>query len=385
MNYKATARAGSNIAFIKYWGVADPVLNIPLSNSISMTLADAYTTTTVEWVAADRLAVDEVVLDGKRQSGHSAERLVRHLDRLRSLAQVSHRARVVSQNNFPMASGIASSASGFAALTVAGCAALGLHLDPTRLSAVARRGSGSACRSLFGGFVEWEQGHDDASSVAHQLFPADAWDLRDIVAVVSSAEKRVSSEGGHGLAATSPFNTARVASLPHALSEVRAALATHDIDRLGRAIELDALAMHGVMMTSAPSLLYWQPGTLEILHAVHRWREDSAHPRLLHHRRRPQCPPDLHRRPRERSDGAVAFADLRGAGDRQPARPCAGAVGRASVLLIPGLTTHKRYAACCVCLWSKTHATRNTFPISPRAADTREPGSPRGCPGWRSP
>ncbi|MEZ4734973.1 MAG: diphosphomevalonate decarboxylase [Caldilineaceae bacterium] len=269
---KATIRAGSNIAFIKYWGVDDATINLPQNNSISMTLADAHTTTTVEWLDQRQLATDEITLDGVRLDEHKAARLIRHLDRIRTLAAVDRRARVVSQNNFPMASGIASSASGFAALTVAACHALGLDWDATRLSAIARRGSGSASRSLFGGFVEWERGHDDATSVAYQLHPAEHWALYDVVAVVSGAEKAVSSEQGHGLAASSPLNQGRVASLPTALAEVRSALAQRDLARLGPVIEQDALAMHAVMMTSNPSLLYWQPGTLAIIQAVRRWR-----------------------------------------------------------------------------------------------------------------
>jgi diphosphomevalonate decarboxylase len=273
---KATIRAGSNIAFIKYWGVDDAAINLPQNNSISLTLADAYTTTTLEWLPARDLTRDELTLDGVRLDERKAARLVRHLDRIRALAAVDDRARVVSQNNFPMASGIASSASGFAALTTAACHALGLNLDATRLSAIARRGSGSASRSLFGGFVEWERGHDDASSVARQLHPADHWDLYDVVAVVSGAEKAVSSEQGHQLAGSSPLNRGRVAGLDHALTEVRTALADRDLHRLGPVIEQDALAMHAVMMTSSPSLLYWQPGTLEIIHAIRQWREQEG-------------------------------------------------------------------------------------------------------------
>jgi diphosphomevalonate decarboxylase len=272
-NLRATARAGSNIAFIKYWGVSDPVLNLPLSNSISMTLADAHTTTSVEWDTNRMLMNDEVTIDGTRLDPKRAERIVRHLERIRTLGNVTYRARVASQNNFPMASGIASSASGFAALTVAACAALGLELTPAQLSGLARRGSGSASRSLFGGYVEWEKGRDDATSVARQIQPADHWDLVDIVAIVSAAEKAVSSESGHLLAISSPFNMARIDHVDAQLMEVRSAIATRDIERLGVAIERDALAMHAVMMTSTPSLLYWQGGTLEVLQAVRRWRE----------------------------------------------------------------------------------------------------------------
>ena len=275
-SYSATYRVGSNIAFIKYWGVSEPLLNIPLNSSISMTLADAHTTTTVSWDATGRLAVDEVTLDGQRLSAQKAARLVDHLDLLRAAAGVDYRARVASRNNFPMASGIASSASGFAALTVAGCAALGLDLDATQLSALARRGSGSASRSLFGGYVEWDKGSRHEDSVARQLYPADHWDLRDIVAVVSSEEKKISSANGHLLALTSPLIDGRRAHVDSWLNDVRQAIAERDITRLGPIIELDALAMHGIMMTSRPRLLYWQPGTLALLQAVQRWREEDG-------------------------------------------------------------------------------------------------------------
>ncbi|MXZ22281.1 MAG: diphosphomevalonate decarboxylase [Caldilineaceae bacterium SB0665_bin_25] len=291
---KATCRAGSNIAFIKYWGVADAGedLNIPLNNSISMTLADAHTTTTVAWDDCANLPADTVAIDGVQLEGGPAERIVAHLDRLRALAGVRYKARVVSNNNFPMASGIASSASGFAALTVAGAAALGLQLDATRLSAVARQGSGSASRSLFGGFVEWERGWGggeseeerreesllDSRSVARQLHSEDHWALRDVIAIVSTGAKRVSSSSGHRLAATSPLNAARTQCVGEWLKTVRRAIAERDICLLGPVLELDALAMHGVMMTSTPSLLYWQPGTLEVLQAVRSWREDEGVP-----------------------------------------------------------------------------------------------------------
>ena len=273
---KATRRAGSNIAFIKYWGVSDPALNIPLNNSISMTLADAHTTTTVAWDDGARLETDSISIDGVELQGAPAARIVAHLDRLRALAGVSWRAHVVSQNNFPMASGIASSASGFAALTVAGAAALGLTLDAAQLSALARRASGSASRSLFGGFVEWERGSSHSSSTARQIHDETHWPLRDLIAIVSTGAKGTSSSDGHRLAATSPFTAARTQHVGEWLATVRRAVAARDLALLGPVLELDALAMHGVMMSSAPSLLYWQPGTLEVLHAVRAWREEDG-------------------------------------------------------------------------------------------------------------
>lgn len=272
---KTTVRAGSNIAFIKYWGVADASINLPLNSSISMTLADAHTTTTVEWDQSGQLAADDITLDRQPLTGKAAARLVHHLDRIRRLAGMGWRARVVSENNFPMAAGIASSASGFAALSVAGCLAAGLNLEPAALSALARLGSGSACRSLFGGFVLWDRGDDHETSIARPLFPPDHWDLYDVVAVVSRAAKAVSSEGGHRLAQTSALNACRVAQAEQALPLVRQAIAERDLTALGPILEQDALAMHAVMMTSTPGLFYWQPGTVEIIHAVRQWRAEG--------------------------------------------------------------------------------------------------------------
>jgi diphosphomevalonate decarboxylase len=241
-----------------------------------MTLADAHTTTTVEWQSNSAQANDEIIIDGRRLDGEAGARLALHLDRIRMIAETNQRARVASCNNFPMASGIASSASGFAALTVAACQALSLDLDATQLSALARLGSGSAARSLFGGYVQWDRGHDHNTSVARMLFPPEHWQLYDVVAIVSSAEKKVSSEGGHRFAATSPLNLARVEHVKTLLPVVQGAIAERDLAKLGDPVEWDALAMHAVMQTGTPSLLYWQPGTLEVLQAVRRWRVEEA-------------------------------------------------------------------------------------------------------------
>lgn len=273
---KTTVRAGSNIAFIKYWGVVDAELNLPQNSSISMTLADAHTTTTVEWLAPSSLPSDDITIDGRVLAGEAGSRIVRHLDRIRTYAGTQQRAKVVSRNNFPMASGIASSASGFAALTVAATHALGLDLSTRALCRLARLASGSATRSLLGGFVLWDRGDDEESSVARELFPPDYWDLYDVVAIVSRGEKAVSSAGGHRLAATSPLNAARVAAVEGWLPQVQEAIVQRDLAQLGPLLELDALTMHAVMQTSTPSLLYWQPGTVQVLQAVRAWRENDG-------------------------------------------------------------------------------------------------------------
>lgn len=268
---KATANAGSNIAFIKYWGVADRSINLPLSDNVSMTLDEMRTITTVEF--DDELAQDVVIIGGNEEKGDPLRRASRHLERLRARAGVTTRARVVSRNNFPMAAGIASSASAFAALTVAANAALGLGMDAREMSRVARLESGSASRSLFGGFVEWHAGKDDESSYAEPLADKNHWDLRDVVAIVAKERKKVSSAEGHLLAATSPFLEARINSVREQMPLVRQAILERDLQALGPLIEADALAMHFVMMSSTPRLFYWTPQTLHLIKTCLEWRE----------------------------------------------------------------------------------------------------------------
>jgi len=269
----ATAEAGANIALTKYWGNADADLRIPANDSISLTLDRARTVTTVAF--RPDLERDEVVVDGQALSGRARERAIRHLDLFRRLADTDRRARVISQNNFPTASGVASSASGFAALTVACAGALGLDLSPRDLSRLARHGSGSAARSIFGGFVLLHTGRSDEEAFAEPLHGPDWWQIYDLVAILSRTEKGVPSTVGHHLAETSPLHPARVAHVPVLNERLRQALARRDFASLGEVAEQDALMMHAVMMTSRPALLYWLPETLAVIHQVRRWREEG--------------------------------------------------------------------------------------------------------------
>jgi diphosphomevalonate decarboxylase len=206
--------------------------------------------------------------------------VTRQLDLLRSLAGVRTRARVTTGNSFPSGAGIASSASGMAALTVAGVAALGLGLGQRELSILARRGSGSACRSIAAGFVEWLAGHDDASSYAVQVAAPEHWPLVDVAVVVSHETKRVSSSEGHQLALASPFWQARLAGMQERIDAVRLAILERDFERFGRETEAEALAMHAVALTSAhesdgawrSGVFYWAPDTLALLIAAQEWR-----------------------------------------------------------------------------------------------------------------
>jgi diphosphomevalonate decarboxylase len=268
---KATCEARANIALIKYWGRSDHALNLPLTSSLSLTVDQLVTTTTV--ITDGSLRADEVVINGAPQSGKPHERVVRHLDHLRARAGSDARCRVVSRNGFPASAGLASSASAFAALTVAGFAALGAGVGPLEASTFARLGSGSASRSIFGGFVEWHAGKTHEESFAEQVAPPSHMDLHDVVLIFEDGEKKVGSAEGHGVADTSPLNAGRLARVPALLREVREGVRARDLARLGAAAEEDALLMHAVMMTSQPSLLYWSERTIAGLHAVRRWRE----------------------------------------------------------------------------------------------------------------
>lgn len=268
---KATCEARANIALIKYWGRSDPALNLPLTSSFSLTVDKLVTTTTV--VADASLMSDEVVINDKPQVGPPHERVARHLDHLRKRAGTDVRCRVVSRNDFPASAGLASSASAFAALTVAGFAALGADVSPREASTFARLGSGSAARSVFGGFVEWHAGKTHEESYAEQVAPPSHMDLHDVVLVFEEGEKKVGSAEGHALADTSPLNPGRLARVAALLREVREGVQARDVARLGVAAEEDALLMHAVMMTSTPSLLYWNEKTVAGLHAVRAWRE----------------------------------------------------------------------------------------------------------------
>jgi diphosphomevalonate decarboxylase len=263
----------ANIAFIKYWGNHDHALRLPSNSSLSMNLAALTTETTVEFDAG--LAADAVWIDEREARGPAYQRVVHHLDLVRELAQVNTRAAVTSRNNFPAGTGLASSASAFAALTVAACAAAGLALSTNELSRLARRGSGSACRSVPDGFVFWDACDQDDCSFGRTIAPADYWALADVVAIVESAHKATGSTEGHQLADASPLQAARIASTPARLERCQAAILARDFPALAEVIEEDTLAMHGVMMTSTPSLLYWRPATLALMQAIRAWRADG--------------------------------------------------------------------------------------------------------------
>jgi diphosphomevalonate decarboxylase len=271
--HTATAISNPNIAFIKYWGNCEQESRIPVNGSISMNLGGLETRTTVTFNAL--LDSDDLTLSGQPVSGSVHKRVSNFLDRVRRMAGIKLFAYVESDNNFPMGAGIASSASAFAALALAASKAAGLDLDEADLSRLARRGSGSACRSIPTGFVEWLADGCNPDSGAVSIAPPEHWELSDCIAIISREHKPTGSTEGHALAHTSPLQIPRVAGAPQRLELCRNAILKRDFEALSEITELDNNLMHAVMMTSTPMLLYWQPATVAIMQAVQDWRREG--------------------------------------------------------------------------------------------------------------
>ena len=273
MIYQATALAHPNIAFIKYWGLADEDRKIPANGSISMNIGCLSTKTTVDYL--DHLNEDQLVLNGQEISGPALKRVQNFMDMVRRLAGENIYAEITSENNFPMGAGVASSASGFAALALAATAALDVTLSEPKLSSLARFGSGSACRSIPDGFAEWRTDSQSGESFAYSIAPSDHWDLVDCIAVLDTDHKAVGSESGMRTAVTSPLQDARIRGAEQRLDRCRVAIQDRNFDALAEVMELDSNMMHAVTMTSDPPLFYWQPQSLAIMKAVKSWQAEG--------------------------------------------------------------------------------------------------------------
>lgn len=265
---RARAIAHPNVALIKYWGKRAAADNLPATGSLSIVLGGLATDTTVAFDAA--LATDVVLLNGGDDPA-AAQRVTACLDELRQLAGVKLRARVETRNDFPTGAGLASSASGFAALVVAGAAALGLRLPAARLADITRRGSGSAPRSLHGGFVTLRNAGDQVN--CEPLAAAADWPLTVVVAITTSGPKATGSREGMVISQrTSPYYPAWVATHEADLGEGVAAVEARDFQRLAAVAEHNCLKMHAVMLSSVPPLIYWNPATLACIQRIRELR-----------------------------------------------------------------------------------------------------------------
>jgi len=265
---RANAQAQPNIALVKYWGKRDLARNLPAVGSLSVTLDSLWTRMSVEFTAR---ATDSLTINGE-ESPLLLERVARCLDLV--AGRQRRRAVVASETNFPIAAGLASSASAFAALAVAANDAAGTGLDTLSLARLAGSVSGSAARSLYGGFVELTAGDDDID-VRALCEPAD-WPLEVVVAVTEEQPKPVGS--GEAMirgANTSPFYASWVAQQPADLDAAHHAVRSRDFAALAEIAEHNCLKMHSVMWTSRPPVVYWNKVTLACLETIRSLRAEG--------------------------------------------------------------------------------------------------------------
>ncbi|MBS3056267.1 MAG: diphosphomevalonate decarboxylase [Candidatus Aenigmarchaeota archaeon] len=274
---KSTAVANANIALVKYWGKRDKELMLPQNSSISMTCDGMSTATTVEF---GNYKKDIFVLDGREfKQGTEYNEVTGFLDIVRKKAEIKQKAKIVSQNNMPTAAGLASSASGFAALALASSKAAGLDLNEKELSMLARRGSGSASRSIGEGFVEWYRGEkpDGLDSYAESIAFKEHWpEFRMLAVVVSKKEKKIKSRAGMAqTVANCSLYPCWLNTIEDDLKIIRNGIKKKNFTQVGERSQLNCLKMHATMMSTTPPIIYWNPTTIEIMHSVIEWNENE--------------------------------------------------------------------------------------------------------------
>jgi diphosphomevalonate decarboxylase len=268
-----TARAHTNIALLKYWGKVDEALITPTTTSISLTLDEFYADTTV-WFDKS-LQSDQLILDGETISGSAAQKVSRFLDVVREMADINDKAYVVSNNHVPTAAGLASSASAFAALAGAASKAAGLNLSVTELSRLARHGSGSATRSIFGGFAKWVPG-DDRTSFATPIFEKVDWPIQLLTVVINDQPKKIGSRlGMQHSKNTAPFYDMWVRLANSQVNDMILAIQQHDIVKLGELAEANALQMHAMNTTSVPPFNYLTDKSWQVIMIAQELREQG--------------------------------------------------------------------------------------------------------------
>ncbi|MBO0429289.1 diphosphomevalonate decarboxylase [Vagococcus fluvialis] len=268
MRQVGRCRAHTNIALIKYWGKRNDELFLPMNSSLSLTLDAFYTDTEV--ILDSDFTSDTFFLNDVKQDEKETEKITKFLNLFRNEVNLETKACVKSYNHVPTAAGLASSASAFSALAGAMNQASGLNLDPKTLSTYARRGSGSATRSIFGGFVEWYMGEDDLSETSHAIPVDDAsWDIGMIVIAVNTGRKKLSSRVGmKQTIATSPFYSSWVETATSDLTKMKDAIKQKDFITLGEITESNGMKMHATMLGAFPPISYWEPDSVKAIQTV---------------------------------------------------------------------------------------------------------------------
>lgn len=269
---QAAARAHTNIALIKYWGKKDQNLILPMNSSLSLTLDKFYTDTFVEYLP--NLHGDIFFLNGKQKVD---PKIKIFMNLIRQVTGLNVYAQIKSTNHVPTAAGLASSASAYAALSLAATAAAGKIYSKTELSRIARRGSGSATRSVFGNFVEWVAGNDDQSSYARPVKVMNDWDIRMVAIVVDSRPKKISSRSGmQTVVETSPFYHSWVKTANEDLKNIKKALKNGSFETFGTIAESNALKMHALNLSASPHFNYFEPQSLVAMNAVEDMRTQGV-------------------------------------------------------------------------------------------------------------
>jgi diphosphomevalonate decarboxylase len=272
---KATAIAHSNIALVKYWGKIGWNNNIPAVGSVSLTLDQLSSKTTVEMDGS--IENNRLIINGRPAHDEQLRRVSDFMNVIRQMNGIMMRWDIQSSNNFPTAAGLASSASAFASLALAATHAVGLNLSESQLSALARIGSGSAARSIFGGFVEMPPGRSGSDDpAAFQLEDENFWPLRVLVCVTSTAPKPVTSRDAMALTeANSPFYKAWVEVSNEDIDQMRSAIRDRNLEAVGTIAEHSAMKLHALMMSTKPPLVYWNSGTISVINVVHQMRREG--------------------------------------------------------------------------------------------------------------
>ena len=273
---EATAKAHTNIALIKYWGKRDEELFLPMNNSLSITLDRFYTITSVQF--CECLTADKLYLNDTLATDDETKKVSELLDLIRNLSGMKMYAVVDSINKVPTAAGFASSASGFAALAAAATKALGMEIDEPTLSKIARRGSGSACRSIYGGYVEWKKGEkpDGEDSYAEQVLPEEEWDLSILSFLLEPKQKKIlSREGMRRSVETSPFYQGWLDTVDEDLEVAKQAINQRNFEMLGDVLERNAMKMHATTLGANPPFMYWQSATFDVMEKVQELRESG--------------------------------------------------------------------------------------------------------------
>jgi len=265
---KGSATAHPIQGLIKYHGLKDEVLRIPFHDSISVATAPTASHTTVEF---GRFKKDTASVDGCSLTGRELERVLAVVDEVRKRSGVRMKFKMVSKNNFPSNVGLGASASGFAALAVSSCKAVGLRLSLEEMSTIARRGAGSASRSVTGAFSRWKAGHDDEESYSYQI-ASEEFQMGIVVALIPAFKY---TESAHKAVLGSPFFYSRLAYVHGALAEMENAINKRDIAKIGTLAERDSLILHGITMTGLDEMILWRPETVKVILEVRKMRTEG--------------------------------------------------------------------------------------------------------------